>query len=185
MVAEVGKDGVVDFEGFLKLVTSDRMDLSKNAKAMLSKAKVKKFQKAFHEFDEDNSGEIDAWELKKVLESLGQKPTDEDVEKMICEVVTDDKKAICFDDFLTIMTHPDRALAQVFADRMDALSAEVTSSSPFDVHGIFLSVHLHEGGRWLDCWSFVCAGWCECDNSQDVEIYGCGTQPGTGSSAPC
>lgn len=45
---------MVDFQGFLKLVTSDRMDLSKNAKAMLSKAKVKKYQKAFKDFDEDH-----------------------------------------------------------------------------------------------------------------------------------
>ena len=65
MVSEVGKGGVVDFEGFLKLVTSDkRLDPSKNAKAMLSKAKIKKYQKAFHAFDIDGSGEIDAWELK-------------------------------------------------------------------------------------------------------------------------
>ena len=126
MVSQVGKDGVVDFEGFLSLVTSDRMDLSKNAKAMLSKAKLKKYQKAFHDFDEDNSGEIDPWELQKVLESLGQKPTTEEVQKMIAEVVKDPSCAsINFDDFLTLMTHPERALAQVFADRMDALNAEV------------------------------------------------------------
>ena len=132
MMVEVGKGGVVDFEGFLKLVTSERMYLSKNAKSMLSKAKVKKYQKAFREFDEDNSGEIDPWELKKVLESLGQKPTDESVEQMIADVVPDKSKtSISFDDFLTIMTHPDRALAQVFADRMDALSAEVAPRAPF------------------------------------------------------
>ena len=126
MVAEVGKGGRVEFEGFLKLVISDKMDLSKNAKAMLSKAKIKKYQKAFHEFDEDGSGEIDAWELVKVLESLGQKPTEEDVRRMIAEVVQDKShESIDFEDFLTLMTHPDCALAQVFADRMDALSAEV------------------------------------------------------------
>jgi len=57
-----------------------------------------------------------------VLEALGQKPTDTEIETMIREVVADgsknSKNSINFDDFLTLMTHPDRALAQVLAHRM-------------------------------------------------------------------
>jgi len=144
MVGEVGRGGQVEFEGFLKLVTSDKMDLSKNAKAMLSKAKIKKYQKAFHEFDEDGSGEIDPWELVKVLESLGQKPSEADVKRLIAEVVSDKShESIDFDDFLTLMTHPECALAQIFADRMDALSAEVGANLSILKMWRFMASQLH------------------------------------------
>ena len=143
MVAEAGKGGVVDFAGFLKLVTSDRMDLSKNAKAMMSKAKIKKYQRAFHEFDEDNSGEIDCVELQKVFNALGQTPTEAEVKAMIDEVDADGSGTIGFDEFLTLMTHPDRALAQAFADRMDALNAEVGANVAILKMWRFMSAQLN------------------------------------------
>lgn len=46
---------------------------------------------AFIMFDKDRSGQIDVWELKLVLESMGQKPTDEEVFEMVAEV--DDNKS--------------------------------------------------------------------------------------------
>ena len=77
-----------------------------------SKAKIKKYQRAFHEFDEDNSGEIDCVELQKVFNALGQTPTEAEVKAMIDEVDADGSGTIGFDEFLTLMTHPDRALVQ-------------------------------------------------------------------------
>lgn len=41
---------------------------------------------AFNLFDKDNSGFIDAAELKTVLQTLKQNPTDKDVEDMIAEL---------------------------------------------------------------------------------------------------
>ena len=59
-------------------------------------------------------------------ESSWQKPSDDEIKAIIADAVHDESKtSINFDDFLTLMTHPEMALAQVFADRMDALSAEV------------------------------------------------------------
>lgn len=41
---------------------------------------------AFNLFDKDSSGFIDAAELKTVLQTLKQNPTDKDVEDMIAEL---------------------------------------------------------------------------------------------------
>jgi hypothetical protein len=41
---------------------------------------------AFLAFDKDRSGTIDVWELRLVLETMGQKPTDEELFQMISEV---------------------------------------------------------------------------------------------------
>ena len=41
---------------------------------------------AFLAFDKDRSGTIDVWELRQVLEAMGQKPTEEELFQMISEV---------------------------------------------------------------------------------------------------
>lgn len=45
----------------------------------------------FTHFDKDGNGTICARELNKVLRSLGQKPTDEEVAKLISEADKDGK----------------------------------------------------------------------------------------------
>eukprot|EP01147_Barroeca_monosierra_P002026 gene2026-5099_t len=48
--------------------------------------KLEKFKHKFMEFDEDNSGDIDLMELKRMMEKLGQPKTHLELKKMIAEV---------------------------------------------------------------------------------------------------
>ena len=54
-------------------------------------------------FDKDRSGSIDVWELKQVLEAMGQKPSEEELFQMISEVDENMVGAINFADFLQVI----------------------------------------------------------------------------------
>uniref|UniRef100_K1R028 Sulfhydryl light chain n=1 Tax=Magallana gigas TaxID=29159 RepID=K1R028_MAGGI len=58
---------------------------------------------AFNLFDKDSSGFIDAAELKTVLQTLKQNPTDKDVEDMIAELDKNGNKKIEYDEFEKFM----------------------------------------------------------------------------------
>jgi len=51
-----------------------------------SEEQIAEFKEAFSLFDKDGDGTIDSEELGTVLRSLGNQPTDEEVEDMIREV---------------------------------------------------------------------------------------------------
>jgi len=61
------------------------------------------FREAFALFDKDGDGTISTKELGQVMNSLGQKPTPQELENMIREVDTDGNGEIDFDEFLTMM----------------------------------------------------------------------------------
>lgn len=60
---------------------------------------------AFLMFDEDHSGTIETWELKKVLEAMGQKPTEQEILNMISEVDDNDSNSIDFSEFLQVVSN--------------------------------------------------------------------------------
>jgi len=53
---------------------------------VLSQEEIDGCREAFLAFDKDRSGTIDVWELRQVLEAMGQKPTEEELFQMISEV---------------------------------------------------------------------------------------------------
>jgi calmodulin len=53
---------------------------------VLNQVEIDECRSAFHSFDKDQSGTIDVWELKAVLEGMGQSPTEEELFQMISEV---------------------------------------------------------------------------------------------------
>lgn len=53
---------------------------------VLSQEEIDGCREAFLAFDKDRSGSIDVWELRQVLEAMGQKPTEEELFQMISEV---------------------------------------------------------------------------------------------------
>ena len=55
----------------------------------LTQDEERKCDEAFSAFDKDNSGFIDAGELRIVLEMMGQKTTDEEIYRMIAEASPD------------------------------------------------------------------------------------------------
>lgn len=54
-------------------------------------------------FDVENTGKIDAKELKVAIRALGFEPKKEEIKKMIAEIDRGDGK-VSFDDFLELMT---------------------------------------------------------------------------------
>ena len=65
---------------------------------------------AFLAFDKDRSGTIDVWELRQVLEAMGQKPTEEELFQMISEVDENMSGSIDFAEFLKVIENQkDRA----------------------------------------------------------------------------
>ena len=62
----------------------------------LTREEDAKCQEAFNAFDKDNSGYIDANELRIVLEMMGQKTTEEEIFRMISEADSDNTGSISY-----------------------------------------------------------------------------------------
>ncbi|XP_065174442.1 allograft inflammatory factor 1-like [Sycon ciliatum] len=65
--------------------------------------KLISYRDQFMEFDEDNSGDIDLMELKRMMEKLGQAKTHLELKKMIAEVDTNNSGTIHYPEFLDMM----------------------------------------------------------------------------------
>jgi calmodulin len=64
---------------------------------------IAEFKEAFALFDKDGDGSITSKELGTVMRSLGQNPTEPELQDMINEVDTDGNGTIDFPEFLTMM----------------------------------------------------------------------------------
>jgi len=69
---------------------------------------IAEFREAFSLFDKDGDGTIDNEELGTVLRSLGNQPTDEEVEDMIREADEDGNGTIDFAEFIKMMPTQER-----------------------------------------------------------------------------
>ncbi|KAL7009648.1 hypothetical protein EMMF5_000556 [Cystobasidiomycetes sp. EMM_F5] len=65
--------------------------------------RLAEFKEAFSLFDKDGDGTITTKELGTVMRSLGQNPTEAELQDMINEVDTDSNGTIDFPEFLTMM----------------------------------------------------------------------------------
>jgi calmodulin len=72
--------------------------------ADLSEEQIAEFREAFSLFDKDGDGIITTKELGSVMKSLGQSPTDTEVQDIIDKVDTDGKGNIDFPEFLMMIT---------------------------------------------------------------------------------
>ena len=70
----------------------------------LSPEEQAELERAFGLFDKDGDGTITAKELGTVMRSLGQNPTEAELDDMIAEVDIDGSGEIEFDEFLKLMT---------------------------------------------------------------------------------
>merc|ERR1711997_68660 len=70
----------------------------------LSKEDVEKYQEAFSVWDKNSSGRISMAELSDMLENLGKKPTETDLEDILEDLDTDATAGIDFAEFLILMT---------------------------------------------------------------------------------
>ena len=95
---------------------------------------MKEFKDAFAIFDKDGGGSIFTQELGDVMKSLGQKPTNAELETMVREIDADGNGEIDFPEFLTMMLrkmnegNPEKELMDVFMvfdkDGSGTISAE-------------------------------------------------------------
>lgn len=69
----------------------------------LSEEKIAEFKEAFSLFDRDGDGRITTKELGTVMRSLGQNPTEAELQDMAVEVDTDGSGTIDFPEFLSLM----------------------------------------------------------------------------------
>ncbi|XP_063282938.1 calmodulin-A-like [Pelobates fuscus] len=76
--------------------TSDMVD-------QLSEEQIAEFKEAFSLFDKDGDGTVTTKELGTVMRSLGQNPTEAELQDMINEVDCDGSGTIDFPEFLTMM----------------------------------------------------------------------------------
>jgi len=74
-----------------------------NAAAQLTEEQIAEFREAFSLFDKDGDGTISTRELGTVMRSLGQNPTEAELQDMINEVDADGSGTIDFPEFLVMM----------------------------------------------------------------------------------
>lgn len=94
----------------------------------LSEEQIKELREAFSLFDRDGDGTISSEELGFVIRSLGQDPTDEELDSMVTMADADGNGIIDFPEFLTMMSRtlgaqdPDKEINEawkVFSDGND------------------------------------------------------------------
>ena len=69
----------------------------------LTEQQIAEFKEAFRVFDKDGDGTITTKELGTVMRSLGQNPTEDELQEMINEVDADGNGTIGFPEFLVMM----------------------------------------------------------------------------------
>ena len=69
----------------------------------LTEKQIAEFKEAFSLFDKDGDGIITTKELGTVMRSLGQNPTEAELQDMINEVDADGNGTIDFPEFLSLM----------------------------------------------------------------------------------
>ena len=71
----------------------------------LTEAQLAEYRDAFNSFDKDGGGSIDKAELKELMSSVGQNPTDDELAEMIRIADADGTGDIDFAEFVTLMAH--------------------------------------------------------------------------------
>ena len=100
----------------------------------LSGKEIDACREAFVAFDKDKSGTIDVWELRQVLEAMGQAPTEEELFAMIAEVDDNMSGSIDFSEFLAVV-ESQKTQAEQLSKNNDLLDAFVACGGNADKTG--------------------------------------------------
>merc|ERR1712226_833182 len=93
----------------------------------LTEEQIAEFEEHFSIFDKDGSGTITIEELGTVMRSLGQNPTEKELQDMINEVDGDGNGIVNFPEFLTMMARK--------AEGGDAQDELIEAFRKFDIDG--------------------------------------------------
>lgn len=77
--------------------------MQNNKGEKISEDQISEYREAFSLFDTDNDGNITSAELASAMRSVGQKPTEAEIQDMINEVDKDGNGTIDFPEFLSMM----------------------------------------------------------------------------------
>ena len=94
-------------------ITFYRLMASKQLRK-LTDEEVEDYKKAFSYFDIDGNGSITVSELRQVLVTLGESPTDQEIIDMISDVDEDRNGTIEFNEFLVMMARQMREVIYIF-----------------------------------------------------------------------
>uniref|UniRef100_A0A8C5WFU5 EF-hand domain-containing protein n=1 Tax=Leptobrachium leishanense TaxID=445787 RepID=A0A8C5WFU5_9ANUR len=95
-----------------------RVDQRKMANK-LSEEQIAEFKEAFSQFDKDSDGAITIDELGTVMRSLGQNPTEAELQDMMKETDLDGSRIIDFPEFLTMMAKKMKDTDSEYQNRED------------------------------------------------------------------
>lgn len=106
--ADIDKNGVIDINEFINLMPSLTGDSSfaapkpNSRKSKKAISEQEELRRAFNEFDVDGDGHISPEELNRVMESIGEKLTADEIKVIIKEVDNNDDGQIDFNEFCKI-----------------------------------------------------------------------------------
>ena len=123
-------------------------------KMTLTQEEIDACREAFLAFDKNRNGSIDVWELRQVLEMMGQKPTDEEIFQMMSEVDENMMGSIGFADFLKVIEKQKEKTLN-YDDDSDLVDAYVACGGNPDKSGYILKdtiirIIKHDFGLTID-----------------------------------
>lgn len=100
----------------------------------ISQEDIDNCREAFLAFDKDRSGTIDVWELRQVLEAMGQAPTEDELFTMISEVDENMSGSIDFGEFVKVV-ETQKKRAENLDDENDMVDAYIACGGNADKSG--------------------------------------------------
>lgn len=94
--ADLDGNGTIDFDEFIQMMpAASRNERAENAE--------EEMREAFQIFDADGNGKITSEELRLIMENLGEKLTDEEIDDMVKEADIDGDGEINYEEFVKMM----------------------------------------------------------------------------------
>jgi len=123
------EDGKVSFKDFGSTEDTVQTDAANSQGGKLTEEQIAEFKEAFSMLDRDGDGTINTGELGTVLRSLGQNPTEAELQDMINEVDKDGNGTIDFEEFQQMMAKKLESWMNRLKDWKKALDDKFGTSS--------------------------------------------------------